>query len=207
MIFDIEGTHCMIDLETLDTVPGGVILSIGAVCFNVDGLLPNSVFYTVLNTDSCTKVGLYTSVQTLDWWANQSEEARKVLIDARFSSSSDQLLFGLGKFSGYLDRFNPAGIWGNGSDFDNAFLSVAYSKAGLPPPWAHRKNRCFRTLKSLVGSNVVKPDENGVHHNALDDSKYQAHYAVSMFQKLAEISKFFQSDTGLCELPHELPHN
>lgn len=197
MIFDIKGDHCMVDLETLDTVPGGVILSIGAVMFNTDGLIPTSEFYTVINTDSCVKAGLTTNSQTVEWWNKQLPEARKVLIDANFFTSSDQLMFGLGKFSVYLDRFNPVGIWGNGSDFDNAFLSVAYCKAGLPAPWDHRNNRCFRTLKSLVGDTVVKPDSTGVFHNALDDARYQAHYAASMFQQLAKFNKLLQVENGL----------
>ena|SRR5271165_1644686 len=188
MTFDTSGNHCMIDLETLDTVPGGVILSIGAVMFNTDRVFHGSEFYTVLNTDSCTSSGLVVNQGTMDWWKSQSPEAFQVLSAANFHNTSDQLQFGLGKFSHYLEQFDPVGIWGNGSDFDNAFLAVAYRKAGLPPPWSHKKNRCFRTLKALVGDSAVKPNTQGTHHNALDDARYQAVYAVSMFKVLDRIS-------------------
>ena len=197
MIFDISGHHCMVDLETLDTVPGGVILSIGAVMFNVSGLIPNSEFYTVLNVQSCKDADLVESQETLNWWNKQSPDARKVVTDAYYGGTSDKLMFGLGKFSGYLDRFEAPSIWGNGSDFDNAFLAVAYRKAGLLPPWHYNRNRCFRTLKKLVGDSVVKPDAQGVHHTALDDAKYQASYAVSIFQMLNKFNDLLRVENGL----------
>ena len=189
MIFDTSGNHCMIDLETLDTVPGGVILSIGAVMFNTDEVLHGSEFYTVIHTGSCTDVNLLVNQDTVDWWNSQPEEAQKEVLKARFASSSNPLLYALGKFSQYLEQFDPVGIWGNGSDFDNAFLAVAYRKAGLTPPWSHKKNRCFRTLKALVGDSAVKPDTQGTHHNALYDARYQAIYAVSMFKALDLINQ------------------
>jgi len=189
MIFDIEGTHCMVDLETLDTVPGGVILTLGAVMFNTEGLIPGSEFYTVINTDSCKAVGLTVNQNTIDWWNSQPEEAKKEVLKSNFSDTSDSLLFALGKFSQYIEHLNPVGIWGNGSDFDNAFLAVVYRKAGLNPPWSHKKNRCFRTLKALVGDSAVKPDSTGVHHNALDDARWQAYYAMSLFNVLNKINQ------------------
>ena len=189
MKFDISGNHCSVDLETLDLVPGGVIFSIGAVMFNVDGLLHNSDFYAIINVKSSVDYGLTVDQETLKWWEKQSDEARKVLTTARYGVA-DLLQFGLGKFSHYLGQQDPAGIWGNGASFDNAFLEVAYSKAGLPPPWNYKKNKCFRTLSALVGDSVAKPDGDSlVKHNALDDAKYQAYRAVSIFQELRKINE------------------
>jgi hypothetical protein len=187
MLFDISGTHCMVDLETLDTVPGGVILSIGACMFNADRIIPGSDFYTVLNIETSKSAGLTVDPSTLEWWTNQSDEAKKVLLAAD-SYSSDPLLFGLGKFSNYLKHFEPIGVWGNGSDFDNAFLQVAHRAAELKAPWDFRASRCFRTLRKLCGVGVIKPEAQGTHHNALDDARWQAQYAVSIFQKLNRLN-------------------
>lgn len=183
MLFDISGNHCMLDLETLDTVPGGVILSIGACMFNVDHVIPNSDFYTVLNIETSKSAGLLVNQGTLDWWSQQSTEAKKVL-NLADSDTSDPLLFGLGKFSNYLKHFEPVGVWGNGSDFDNAFLSVAHRAVELKAPWDFRVSRCFRTLKTMCGVGVIKPESQGTHHNALDDARWQAQYAVSIFKNL-----------------------
>jgi 3' exoribonuclease, RNase T-like len=188
MLFDISGDHCMFDLETMDNVPGGAIMSIGAVTFNVDGVLPNSDFYTVISIGSCQANGLVVNKETEEWWEKQPEEARAVIRESKYGKA-DNLIFGLGKFSHYLDRFKPTGMWGNGSDFDNAFLQVAHRKAGLPAPYDFRNSRCFRTLRKVCGGEVDKPDETGVHHNALDDARYQAHYAVSIFQKLRSLNE------------------
>src|ERR1700722_9599333 len=106
MKFDISGDHCSVDLETLDTVPGGVILSIGAVMFNVERIIPDSAFYTILSVQSCEAYGLTVNEETVKWWEKQSDEAREVLTTARYCGA-DKLQFGLGKFSGYLDRHCP----------------------------------------------------------------------------------------------------
>ena len=73
-------THGMIDLETLDTKPSASILTIGAVKFDPTGdELKESTcekFYVKVDLDSCDKLGLTVSQSTLDWWANQSQEAQ-----------------------------------------------------------------------------------------------------------------------------------
>jgi hypothetical protein len=172
----------MLDLETLGTRPGCAILSIGAVMFDVDSGQLGPEFYEVVNRKSCAKHGLLEDQSTLDWWSKQSDEARKVLIDA---DSSQQGLGGaLIAFTGYLGKFGKRDlrVWGNGADFDQPIINECFVKLGYPLPWIWYNNRCYRTLRWL--GNVKAEHRHGVAHNALDDAKTQATNAINILKKL-----------------------
>lgn len=168
----------MVDLETLGTQPGSVILSIGAVEFDPDRGL-GAAFYTVISRGSCLLEGLTEDANTLAWWSRQSKEARAVLDQAN-SPSAHTLHHALQDFWAFMRRDDE--VWGNGSDFDNVLLAAAYQATGLPLPWKFWNNRCYRTLKSL------RPDvpfvRSGTHHNALDDARTQADHAVHILRAL-----------------------
>jgi len=73
----------MIDLETLGTTADSVILSIGAVRFNLDtscvfdGL--GDTFYQVITIDDQSK--RHISGYTLAWWMGQSKASQAVFTD------------------------------------------------------------------------------------------------------------------------------
>lgn len=170
--------HVMIDLETLGRRAGCSILSIGAVAFDpVKGL--GEELYIVVNRDSCKTAGLHEDPDTLAWWEGQSEQAKKVLIDAS-AKKAMSLEAALDELTDYLKQFGArkVKIWGNGSDFDNAILTACYASIGRNIPWEFWNNRCYRTLKSLKPS--VKMQRQGTYHNALDDAKSQATHAIQL---------------------------
>jgi len=170
----------MVDLETLGSTPGCVILSIGAVWFGPDGLVDDG-FYCVLNTDDCMEKYLSQDPDTVAWWQKQSDEARQVLRDAVDPKASVPLRLGLEMFNEYLGpRKREVALWGNGSDFDNAILAVAYKMAEVKPNWEFWNNRCYRTLKNLLPGN--KLERVGTYHNALDDAKSQAAHAAELLR-------------------------
>ncbi len=70
--------NVMIDLETLGTRPGSVILSIGAVEFDRDLGLGRE-FYVELNQASSITAGLTTDDATVDWWLDQEDAARDLI--------------------------------------------------------------------------------------------------------------------------------
>lgn len=162
----------MVDLETLDTRPSSIILSIGACKVNWGGdFEPTHDFYRIISVESCKEVGLTESASTRAFWNGQPEEARKVFTDPNVS-----LLQGLSDFANYLRTFGVSKVklWGNGSDFDNVILTHAYDKLGLNAPWRFYNNRCFRTVRKTFSHLIEEPDRTGTHHNALDDAKFQA---------------------------------
>lgn len=166
----------MVDLETLGTVPGCSILSIGAVAFDEFDVLEEDGFYTAVSSKSCQEAGLHEDEETKKWWSNQSEAARKVLDDAgRVGTPS--LITALTALGHFIDKFNNARVWGNGADFDNPIIAVAARAVGLQPKklWKPYNGRCYRTVKNQY-PDIRMVRSVGTYHNALDDSINQARH-------------------------------
>lgn len=171
--------HIMVDLETLGNKPGCKILSIGAVFFDQTGL--QQEFYSEIKRDF--QGALFEQQLTVDWWAAQDGASR----DRLFSGQEDKPLLKsvLQSFNEYIKSGNDTEVclWGNGADFDNAILQVAFAdSAVIVPAWKFYNNRCYRTLKGLVPS--IKVERLGIHHHALDDAKTQATHAVKLLTHL-----------------------
>lgn len=178
-------SEIMLDLETLDTRPGAVILSIGAVLFDPQSEELGAELHTVISRPHSEALGLTVSADTEAWWAKQSEQAKETL---RMASSPEAVEPRVA-----CEQFNTlvkmaaggaskARIWGNGSDFDNVLLIALFEAAGVKPAWRYYNHRCFRTLKSLRQIELVRE---GTYHNALDDAKTQALHAVKIFKELS----------------------
>ena len=180
--------HIMVDLETLATSPDAVVVSIGAVEFSpcpppyrgqFNPVLGRK-FYRVLSPLEQEQEGRKINEATLEWWQNQTDEARAVLALAANGGMvyRDALLeFTEWCFAEGSDAKQIV-LWGNGADFDNVILSSMYTLAGLPPPWMFWNNRCFRSLRALgMQPKIWTNHREGTHHNALDDAVYQARTA------------------------------
>ena len=161
----------MVDLETFDTRPTAVILSIGACRINWAEDTVDRPFHQIIDRQSCVDAGLSISEDTVNWWNKQSYEAKAV-----FRDPSVPLLDALAQFSAYMKEFDPktVRVWGNGSDFDNTILANAYAAMGFELPWRFYNNRCFRTAKDLYSDHMTALPRQGTHHNALDDAMHQA---------------------------------
>ena len=171
----------MLDLETLDTGGDATILSIGAVQFNhlMEPAI-RSEFYVAVKPDQ-RAWGRTISGETVKWWVGQDRAAQAVFTD----EAAVQLPEALSQFSQWYGSVAME-MWGNGADFDNVILGSAYEACHIKRPWSYSLNRCFRTLKNLgiplgAGEGIARM---GTHHNALDDAKYQAHYAVAYLRRL-----------------------
>ena len=167
----------MVDLETMHTIPGGVVLSIGAVFFDETGL--GDEFYQVIGRGHSHAAGLRESKDTQDWWAKQSEEARKVIVDAE-APDAPTLTDVLTNFTAFIKQDTNVKVWGNGADFDNPLLACCYDAVGLKQAWLAWNGRCYRTLKNIAPG--PKLERVGTYHNALDDAKSQALHAIELFR-------------------------
>lgn len=173
--------HVMLDLETLGTAPGCVILSIGAVEFGPDGL--GAEFDVAISIDDCEDYGLTVDTLTEQWWEQQSKEAR----DAAFGGSY-ALREALALFDGFYVGAGARCLWGHGASFDAPVLAAAYAAMGWKEPWAYNATRCTRTLYEVAGVDPKAPEfQVGVQHNALDDAKAQALAAIEAMRRLAGV--------------------
>lgn len=165
----------MVDLETMGVGNDAAIVSIGAVQFDPETGELGSEFYEVVDLSSCLEAGLTMDGSTIMWWMGQSDSARKA-----FSTPTGSLAEILTRLSEWLP--NRPKIWGNGATFDNIILRSAYKALSMDVPWRYYDERCFRTLKKEVP--VASVPFKGVHHNALDDARYQAQCAIEIFNSL-----------------------
>lgn len=170
----INPTKVMLDLETLGTKPGSVILAIGATKFSVEkGII--DTFYVRVDAKSCVALGLKMDPETVMWWLRQEDAAR-----LEITKPGEHICRALQKFSEWLHQGgdDDMEIWGNGAAFDNVLLADAYALAELTRPWKFWNDRCYRTVKSLR-PDIAMP-RSGTHHNALDDAKTQALHLIQI---------------------------
>lgn len=176
----------MIDLETLGTTADAVIISMGAVTFNLDACvvfdeLKSDSFYTAVNIDS--QSNRHTSGATLQWWDQQSLAAHRVFAEA---ADGPPLVDALAALSVFIAKCNwdKVVVWSNGADFDLPMLAHAYSQYGVALPWKPYAGRCYRTYKNLPGARAIAMQRQGLHHNALDDAIDQARHLCAIHAAL-----------------------
>jgi exodeoxyribonuclease VIII len=168
--------NVMVDLETLGNGNNSVIISIGAVKFDVLTGVSEDTFYVVVDPSSCVATGLEMDASTVVWWMSQTEDARAVFNDQTRVTLEEALQ----RFSAWYPE--GAALWGNGASFDNTILANAYRKVGVEQPWKFWDDRCYRTLKNM--SPPLFHQRMGTHHNALDDAIFQAEHAVKILDAL-----------------------
>ena len=161
--------HVMLDLETLGTTADAVILSIGAVKFDLDSnAMDDEGFYASISIDSNLDARRRIDEDTLVWWMSQSEQARAVFAEPK--QTLDGALGSLADWLGHNKRY----VWSNGASFDIPMLEHAYKGYGWEAPWEFWNSRCVRTYRSLPGADRVPKPVND--HNALRDAINQARY-------------------------------
>ena len=171
----------MLDIETLDTAPSAVILSIGIVAFNKEQV---SVEFLHRAVDIQPQIdqGRTISADTLKWWLNQSDAARHSLLRMN-PKSPETVAKDIWDFVSDYCAIKDAKFWGNGSDFDNVKVEHFMRQNGVEPPWEFYNNRCYRTMKNMF-PNVTKPKFEGVKHNAEADARHQATHMVEIYKQL-----------------------
>jgi len=166
----------MLDLETLGTGPGAVIVAIGAVKFNPANMELGEEFYQVIDMVDAQRAGLTIDAGTVKWWLERNEPAR-----GGICQGGTELITALTQFRNWLLP-DEAEVWGNGASFDNPILVAAYRAIHEEAPWKLWNDRCYRTMKALAPQ--VKMARTGTHHNALDDARSQAVHLMDILYAL-----------------------
>ncbi len=171
--------NIMIDTETFGTKPGCVILSIGAVEFDQEGL--HGTFHAHIDVDSSTAAGLTMDARTVMWWLDQEKAAQNAMLSAETVS----LIDALDALEDTFDWDNKL-VWANGASFDFPIIEAACHAVGRRTPWMYYNQMCYRTLKNVIGRDTfdqIKVDI-GIAHDALDDASAQALTAIAIMQHL-----------------------
>lgn len=177
-------TSVMLDIETLDTHPGGLILSIGAVHFGSHCASGNGKrLYCNVDVLSSLMAGFTVNPKTVAWWSEQSSNATDIFRQGD-SLSIDRALRCLSEFIGKDDL-----VWAKGPDFDLVMLAKAYEMMGMRVPWSFRNARDVRTmiwlgkLAGLKESDAPKPQP-FIKHFALHDAMFQAEVVLQVANEL-----------------------
>ena len=177
-------TDVMIDLETLATSPDAAVLTIGAVKFDPFGDDINDPscekFYVKVDLDSCDRIGLVTSDDTIAWWANQSKEAQEEAFSPEGRIDIVDAMNQLYKFCWGAKR-----VWSHGAAFDIVICEHIFKKINKAFPWNFWQVRCTRTLFD-IGIDPKRPPV--LKHHALEDAWNQAVGVQYVFQKLRTAS-------------------
>ena len=162
----LDGTHVMVDIETMGKTPGHAVLSIGAVIFDSEGI--QGEFSEEISLESCMDNDMDIDDDTLDWLENQ---------DASFTVEGRPLEDVLQHFSSWLPNGRYK-VWAKSPSFDCKFLKDAYGRCGMDIPWAFWEQRDVRTAEEffsyLTGQKEPEPDIEGTAHDPLYDAKQQA---------------------------------
>jgi len=181
--------NVMIDIETLGTDPGCVILSIGAVRFDPKTGNTGPTFYKKIDLEDSIKQGLTIDPKTLKWWIEKSKEAQ---LEAFFGKTRLEEAFkALIKFLNKDDI-----IWANSPSFDCDILEYTYKELVRDPIkginigkyyWNPFNQRDVRTIASIdnfkTKKETIKKNNDKVLHNPIDDCLNQIEYIVKIINK------------------------
>ena len=164
--------NLMIDIETMGTKPGCVILSIGAVLFGGGQL--GREFYIEIDPTNCQAHGMTINADTLRWWMRQ--EIKPPV------NGAATLEHALRRLSGEFNNWREMCVWANSPTFDLAILRDAYARVSMKAPWPFWQERDFRSARDILAPDfsitTVRPF--GDTHHALADAKRQAKALMMM---------------------------
>tara|TARA_A100001391_G_scaffold161661_1_gene120565 strand:- start:227 stop:745 length:519 start_codon:yes stop_codon:yes gene_type:complete len=164
----------MVDLETLGTGPNAPIIQIGAVAFDLE---QGTVAMSHLNVDIYPHEDTRADFETVQWWMNQSAEARDSVFNTEERETEKN---GVLYLTDYIETFckEDFTIWAMPPIFDVAKLEAAYSRNSLTVPWKYNSSRCLRTLADLAGAGREDRILPSIPHVAGLDAKAQAETAI-----------------------------
>lgn len=167
-------THIMLDIETLGTKPGCVVLSIGAVSFNpAAASAPQGTFYAEIDIFSSLMAGLTIDPQTVEFWQKQTKEKRTQTIFA----NPINIYAAFNTFIDWVQMQSPDEknrfVWANSPSFDCLILETALLRCEMEWPWTFRDLTDCRTAYRMAKLDISSIAPSKEAHHALADAEYQ----------------------------------
>lgn len=169
--------HVMIDFETLATSPNAAVIQIGGVYFDPENNTLGEQFKTNVNWNSLTGE---LDPNTIKWWLGQSDAARASILDTENTKVMDETR-AFREFNDFLMRARS--IWSHAT-FDFVILTNTLKRLGIKPSFSYKAGKDIRTLTHLANLPKQGGKREGVHHDALDDCKFQVQYCVECIKTL-----------------------
>jgi hypothetical protein len=172
--------HIMVDIETLGTRPGAVVLSAAFVRFTDEAHMTLN-----LSIPDQEALGLEKDESTCAWWRDQ--EAKHPGAWAAATSNPMSLSIALSYIGKWLDwacQGDEMQLWCHGATFDAPLLGEIYRRAGIRCPWNFWSIRDTRTLYDLA---LINPKDYAIPppHIALNDAIGQTRAANAALAILA----------------------
>ena len=178
----IRFTDVMVDIETLDTEPTAVILSIGAVPFHIVTGEMGDYYYSKCNVSMQIRDGHTISTETLAWWIKNDHETLLEYLNG--GEWVRRAVEGLIDF--IEEQCNEdACIWANSPSFDLVKLKNAL---GNPWPFGFWNERDVRTLINLRPE-IAKMFKTPVSHHPVEDCENQIRQVCPVYWDLNGITK------------------
>ena len=186
----------MVDIETLDTRVGAVVLSIGAVIWRdevrADGNLHYIIedrFMRILDLDSQFAAMRSVSQSTLLWWMQQNAVARA----EAFSEEREPVASSLSEFHFWATSRDEAvsRFWASPATFDFPIIETLAEQFGVSVPWTYRQKRDVRTVvdeaKYSAKDHSIPPNLLGAdaaEHTPVYDCEWQIDLLTAARNKL-----------------------
>lgn len=171
----------MLDIESLDTSPNCVILTIGAVRFDPKGMgVVEKLELRPHIEEQTEKYNRVINEDTLRWWSGQNEAAMDEAMGdwgrISFSECMEKL---------YQFCWNRRAVWSNGAGFDVVAMESAWRNLEMRIPWPYYTVRDTRTLYEIAGVSL-KDKKYGTKttHKAVEDAEHQAIVVQDAYRKL-----------------------
>lgn len=172
----------MLDIETLGTAPGSVIIEIAAVPFNFGKTTriedADKVIRVFPDIAAQLQLGMTIDPGTVQWWTSDPQRLQL------FAASMNQpVRLPLDYVANFLNdawqRWACVALWANSPSFDVVLLEDLYRRVNVKPAWAYHQTRDLRTLIWATGherSRELVPAP-ALQHDALADCRYQIQVA------------------------------
>ncbi len=172
----------MLDFETFGNGKNALVCQIGACFFNRNTGEIGETFKRNVCAISAAKSGGEFDASTVYWWLSQSPAAI-VNITSKPRTDIVNAFIELNKFLG------PAkAIWSHAT-FDFVILQATLKRLNIPQSFRYNVARDIRTLMDLANNvhakNMIRA---GIHHDALDDCKFQVAYVVAALNSIKKAS-------------------
>ena len=198
----------MIDVESLGTVMGSPVVTIGACLFDPyscdsgDALMARSILIRI-DLSEAIKYSIGVDGGTLRWWFEQKDAAIKALV-GNDAVSMQEALTTLERFclerGAFVDNQFFPGLsalpkacryWAKDPDFDMRLMQHFYEHPDLNArmPWKFWECRSVRTVQDLAWPDGQRPDfdvAGGVAHDARWDAVTQAMMVQAAIHRLGQ---------------------